>query len=269
MNKLLLRLITLSFVFLVSANQLNAQFLNLDTLRQKRIDKIAQTDKYKIWGTSVSFLEVQDTKLSPMIYSGPGIGSNFNSFRTIKQLTHYTNFNLHYFALAGPGAANSYMNGVTLRFNKGVLHDLNNNNWKIGASTNLEGHTRIYASAGNDALSAEILATLNFASSYSLKFNFNDRPFVFDIRAELPLFAYSMRYPEYSVWGVNNLFMPIGKIKALRTQFTFIKPLKYSNENKYSISYEWDFYSFKENDNLHKLVSGTHLITFSYWLKKK
>jgi len=259
----------LIFLVLLINNQLKAQFIKLDSIRQKRIEKIAQTDKYKIFGTSINFLDVQDTKLSPMVYSGPGVGFNFDSYKTIRNLTHYFSFNLHYSALFGPSDFDSYMHGVTFRLNKGILKSLKNEKWKIGGSTHIEAHGRIYPKVGNDLFSAEVLASLNFASCYTMHFELLDRPYTLELRTELPLFTYALRFPKYSISGFNNLFMPIGINKALRTKFTLTRPLKFFNQNKYSISYEWDFYSFKENEGLHKLVSGTHYITFSYWLKTK
>ena len=243
-----------------------------DTLKRKSVRiriGIGKIDKYKIWGTTASFSNVQDLKTSPMIYSGPGCGINRNSYKTLNKFTYLFGFNAHYAALLGPVMADSYIHGVKIRLNKGALYQLNSKNWKIGGSTNIETNARIYPKIGNDVVSAEILASINFAASYSFDFMLFNGDNTFDIKTELPFFAYVLRFPDYNIQGFKNLYMPIGKFNALRTTFTLIKPFKYSNENKYSISYEWDFYMFNENSGLHKLVYGGHFITFSYWLKKR
>lgn len=269
MKKFIIYIYFIGLALLGNSQQLNGQVVRniLDTLEQRKTVKINQTDKFMIIGTALNFSNVQDSKMSNMIYSGPGMGSEFITYRTFKKYTYFTGFNFQYTALFGP-KLDSYVNGMDICFNKVILHELNSENWKMGASTNLEAHGRIFSKIGNDAINGELLATINFASSYSFDFNFLNRKNTFDIRAELPLFAYALRFPKYNCSGINNLFMPIGKYKALRTKFTIISPFKYSNENRFSISYEWDFYTFKENQNLDKLVSGTHFITFCYWLKK-
>lgn len=253
----------------LSTSSLQAQFIKnkIDTLKYKREVKISQTEKYKIFGTSVSLANIQDTKMTPLVYFGTGIGFNGDVFKTVNKFTHFTSFNAHYIAFMGPDGTSSIMHGTKLRFNKGILCNLDSK-FNIGGSTNAEFNGRIYPKNGNDMLNVEILATVNLAASYVHKFDLFNRERTLDFRAELPLFAYAMRYPDYNVFGITNLFMPIGKYKALRTKFTLVNPYKHSKENKYSISYEWDLYMFKENDNFQKLVSGTHLITFSYWLKK-
>ncbi|MEA3450940.1 MAG: hypothetical protein U9Q83_03445 [Bacteroidota bacterium] len=258
----------LAFTVLFMINiQLNAQFFKskIDTLKMLRTLKISQTEKYSIRGTSLNFLNIQDTKMTPMIYSGPGIGFNLSSYKTIKNYTHFTGFNFHYSTLFGPDKISlSYMHGLKFRFNTGKLYQLNSNNWKIGASSNIETNSRIYLKNGNDPVGTEILSTINFAGSYSFDYKQNK----IEIRAELPLFAYVMRFPDYNIFGFNHLFMPLGIYNSIRTKFIIVKPLKYSSENHYSISYEWDLYTFKEYDKYFKIVSGTHFITFSYWLKK-
>lgn len=270
MRKKIIYSLLVSFLVIASEQKLNAQFISrtLDTLKHRRQVKISKTDKYKLFGTSVSFSSIQDTKMTPLIYSGPSIGVNGGVFRTVKKFTHFTNFNAHYVALFGTVGLDSYMQGARFRFNTGTLHKLKSTKWSIGGSTNIELNGRLYPKIGNDMLSSEALATINFAAGYPFEFDVLKRKRTLYILAGLPLFAYSMRYPDYCVDGFKHLFIPIGKYNALRTKFTLITPYKYSNENKYSISYEWDFYTFKENNNLHKLVSGAHFITFSYWLKK-
>jgi len=89
-----------------------------------------------------NIINIQDTKMTPMIYSGLGIGFNFGSYKTIKNYTYFTSFNLHYSALFGPDKISlSYMHGLKFRFNTGKLYQLNSKNWKIGASSNLETNT--------------------------------------------------------------------------------------------------------------------------------
>lgn len=258
--------ILLTCLILISSNQkLDAQFFKntIDTLKQHRTIKISETDKWNIRGTSLNYFNVQDTKMTPLVYSGPGIGLDFSTYKTRKLCSNYNSFNLHYSVLLGP--SDDIMHGVKFRYNYTRLRKLNSSNLEIGGGTNMETNARIYTKNGNDPIGVEILTTLNFAAAYTTDFK-NSK---IEILAQLPLFAFASRYPDYSVFGFNNLFMPIGQYNSIRTKFTLIKPMKYSNENKYSISYEWDIYSFKEYDKLFNLVAGTHLITFSYWLKKK
>lgn len=258
-------------IFLVgSFSQAKAQFIKnkIDSIRHKRQIRISETDKYLLSGISLVFSDVQDSKMTPFVYSGPGIGYFGGKYKTRKRFTTFYNFDANYVALLGPQQLSSYMHGIKLRLNGGKLYQLKNPAWKMGASSNLESYTRIYMKNGNDALNEEMLATLNFATSYSFDFNLCKRKNTFDIRAELPLVAYAFRYPDFSVFNTNEQFMPIGKYNSLRTKFTLIRPMKHSQENLYSISYEWDFYTFTEKDQLFKLVAGTHFLTFTYWLKK-
>jgi len=257
------------FVLLISLVGTEARAQEPDTLRQKPNLKMDQTDKYKIWGTAIGIFDVQDTKMSPMVYSGPSLGFERNALRTTPKFTHYTNFNMHYALLLGPSNADSYMHGAIFRINRGMLYQLKSDHWKVGGSADLEARGRIFPKIGNDAFGIDLYARLNLAAAYTFDFKFRKANNTLDIRAEVPLFAAVMRFPDYSIGSVNFLFMPGGQFKALRTKFTWIRAFKYSNENRYAFSYEWDFFTFKEYDKLFKTVSGAHILSYTYWLKTK
>jgi hypothetical protein len=240
-----------------------------DTTALKPHHTIDQIDKYKIWGASIGFFDVQDTKMSPMVYSGPSFGIEMSLLRTTPRFTNFTNFNMHYALLVGLPLSDSYMHGAAFRINSGLLYQIKPEHWKVGGSADLQTRGRIFPKIGNDAFGIDLYARINLAASYTLDFKSRRANNTLDIRAELPLFASVMRFPDYSVNSVNFLFMPAGRFKALRTKFTLIKSFKYSNENRYAFSYEWDFFTFKEYDKLFKTVSGAHILSYTYWLKTK
>jgi hypothetical protein len=238
-----------------------------DTIKTMKTPKHELSDKYKIWGTAFHFSDIQDTKMSSMVYSGPGFGLERNLWRVDPKYTHLTNVDLHYSMLLGPELFGSYMHGICMRFNRGILYHLKNQPWKIGGSVDAKINSRIYPKIGNDAFALDFFTGINFSASYSFEFNFLLTGNTLDIQAEIPLIVTSLRYPDYNLTGIRLSLMPIGRFTGLRTKITLIRPFLYSRENRYSIGYEWDFYTFREYDGLFRFVSGNHFFTYSYWLK--
>lgn len=247
-----------------------AQFLSgiIDTLKHKRSEKIKLTDRWHVSGTSFGFALVQDTKMSPLIYAGPGTGLYWQTFRTVPKWLHLTGFTGRYSALGGPDEFDNIVHTPHFRFYTGSYRNIKKSGFSAGGSFNAEARGRIYPKIANDALNTDFAASLFAGGFYRYKMQvFRQAAFII-AGAETALYSYLLRFPKYNISGTEQYLAPLGVYNQFKFHLGIVKQMKHSKENKIGIKYDWDMVFMKEDEGLHKLVSGNHFITISFWLKR-
>jgi hypothetical protein len=251
-------------------NAAEAQSLRerLQAFKERREAKIAVTDRYQISGPIFAYAHVQDLRLTPLIYPGPGAGIYWSSFTTRPDWTITSELFLQYNHLSGPLTLQTPFRNPHGKFENIYYRNLRNDAWGAGGGVAFEYQSFSYSKLENDAYAADALASLLASASYTRGFRLLQRDAWLRGTLTLPLFSYINRVPEFNIGGMEHIFGGPETLKRVVLKAELIKLMKHSEENRVSISYELDFYHLKsETDALPVRVLNQRL-RLGFWLKR-
>ena len=145
------------------------------------------------------------------------------------------------------------------------------NHLYLGLSLEAMDELRQYAYIGNSSLNNDLAISINPMLLYQKSVQILKRENWFYTKFSVNAFSFVNRFPSYNfnLNGSNNYWAPIGQFNRVRTEIGTSYKLKWSTENRFGISYSWDFYSFNEMEKLFKILSAQHAITFNWWFKTR
>lgn len=264
-----LRQLLIFFVLILFSQHAHAQWLRnvIDTLQHKRQEQIAITDKWHTSGTFASYLQLQNTQLSPLIYSGPGGGVSWHTQRYTPTWHQITGVHVFYHYLLGPETLESMMH-----FPGGYFATvwLRNTRWpgiSLGGSLRAGYEGSIYSKLGNDAEHGNGLASLALAGQWRYGFTLLKRPADVYARLQLPLASYLNRYPQFNIREMEHHFMPLGRLNQLVFTAQLVHNRKHSQENRVSVAYQWRYYHYDFTEQKQQNTTAQHWLTFSFWMK--
>ncbi len=257
-------------IFFLFPFALNAQSLKerIEAFKEKRQEKIAVTDKFQISGPVLSYGSLQDHRISPLIYPGPGAGIYWTTFKITPEWTTIYDLRLQYNHLQGPSTLNSQFRNPHGRLESNFLRHLKNDSWAAGGGISMEYFANFYGKLENDAFHGDGFVSLNATASYTEEFRLLKRDAWLRSSITIPFFSYINRIPDYNIGGVEHIFSGPFSYRRVGLKTELIKMMKHSEENRVSISYEWDFWHWKNEEEGLPVRVGNHRIRIGFWLKR-
>ncbi|MFW5877673.1 MAG: hypothetical protein ACOCUP_01030 [bacterium] len=260
-------LLILLFLF---PSVLNAQSLKdrIEVFIEKRQEKIALTDKYQISGPVLSYGSLQDQRISPLIYPGPGAGIYWTTFKISPKWTTIHDLRLQYNHLQGPSTLNSQFRSPQGRLESSFLRHIRSDSWAAGGGISGEYTANFYDKLENDSFHGDGVVSLNAVASYTEEFPLLKREAWFRSSLIVPVFSYINRFPDYNIGGMEHILAGPGSYRRLGLKAELVKLMKHSKENRVSISYEWDFWHLTNEDEGLPVRTANHRLRIGFWLKR-
>ena len=239
--------------------------------RQARLElKAKTTDNYFINTINTGISQVQDTRISPMIYFGPSIGIGMSQIEFKEKWISNLDLKAQIAGLSFEDSDNM-LTSTKIELNYRLLKKTNwiSNSISVGASIRNLAHLKLYPYLGNSAFNFDFIGMIDPSIRWQKTGSVFKRPSLFFIDADISGFGIVLRQPSYAFRGLSTYFTGLGQLNRLSFETGFVSKMKWSNENKFSLSYRWDFYSFNELNKLHQIRTAFHTISFSYWLKTR
>ena len=237
--------------------------------RAWRLERIAETDAYLLVAPTAVYVNLQDTRMSPLVYSGFGAGVVMQDAIERPRWLNTTTFSAHVAVPEVPAVLPGTYQAIGLAADAAFLYRLPGVGKKAegelaaGGSLSATGNIRVYDKLQNSALNADIVASVNASLSWQMQFTLFGQPVTWSLRAKTPLFSYVGRAPEYTLHGLSSSWAPPWSFARATVETGLGMPLRHSNENRIRLWYGWDFYAFSEFDGLHVLRIATHQIGLS------
>jgi len=243
-------------------------------LRTWRLARIAVTDAYLIAGPTSTYVNLQDTRMAPLVYSGFGAGFVLQDYIVRPRWVSATTIAAGFAAPTGGSVLPGLYQNTTGELDLAFLYRVPTaapagSALMAGGGLSAGGNLRFYDKLQNSARNFDIVASLNAAVRWELPFALFNRSLVWYIVGRTPLFSYVGRYPEYTLDGLRSYWAPPWQFVRLTVETGFIAKLRWSEENRIRLSYLWDFYAMNEFDGLHLLRIGTHRLAVSLDTKRR
>lgn len=252
----------------------------MDSARESWEAWATGTDAWIIIGPASAFVNLQDTRMAPLIYSGFGAGLVACDTVIRENWAMPTTLTFH-FALPAAGTDppglyrdiaadldSAFLWRIAERAPDGAEQppatDLGvASGFAIGGGIRAGTNVRIYDKLSNSALNADIVTSLNLAAQYSSQIPVARRMAAWYLRGTLPLVSWVGRTPEYSLYGTASYWAPPWQFFRLTIETGFTWNLRWSEENIARLAYIWDFYALDELEGLHVLRIGSHSVSLS------
>ena len=265
------------FIVLVFCfNVLGAQNLpDTITKKEKKLIKknlfVQNNDAFKTAGIIVSQNQFQDTRMSPLIFSGIGVGVNFNYTRFGHKYMKIRQLRLQYNALNNNELPDEFMHLAKLEYSYGLHKKFKFPIGKLylGGSINNLLNTRLYFPLGNNALAADNSLSLSPTFFWIHEKPFFKRSTYFAIQGGFNLLNFCMRYPQFIYTGLEAQLLSMNNYNKFFIELQFLPRLKYSKENHFNLSYIFEAYTFSSQNDQKRIANYFNGIKIGYWLKTK
>lgn len=264
----------LLLVLLLGPDLVLAQQTDRDTRRAERKARKAEikasTDHYQRSGTQAMVLTLRDTRMTPLWYRAPGLGLVAGQTDRRPGVVEHMDFVIGQYGFLSPIGEGS--DGHAFRVLGGHSHlrqiSLSDSRWKLFVGGGIKGQYggRLIPALGNSLYHHELTANLRADAEASRPFTLFGRNYDLRLRAQLPLFTYLNRWPEYGlvIAGSAHHFAPIGVWNQITASFTWEGLMSERNDNRWQLTYHYDLYQF--SDEFHRLFSAAHILEFAYLL---
>lgn len=240
--------------------------------QQKAAERAAKYDNYTVLGISFCQSVIQDTKMSPLVYSGPGIGIRHQTLQFGEKSWLSSRFEAAY-AIPGRNGADASYTNINLKYQ--LMYARKTNWWKehlyFGGAVDVLDQIKSYDKLGNSSFNNDLVIGLHPVVMLRKKQQILKRSTIIFGRMGFNLVSYVNRIPTYQVGfrESNGKVLPIGQFNRFRWECGLHMPRKWSLENRIGFEYSWDFYAMNEFDKLFKLRAAQHLLTINYFIKTR
>jgi len=228
---------------------------------------IDTTDAWLVSEPRITYVTLQDTTMSPLIYSGLGSGFAFSDEvdrpRWFWPTTLAAGYNYPRVPEVLPGDYHAIGISAETSFQRKLT-----GGFLVGGGIHGSLGYRFYTKLSNSADNLDVIVSLAASAGWNAAFTIRSRAIEFRSRLAMPLFSYVGRSPEYSLFGYSSHWAPPWSLIRIRAEAGFTWPLKHGGGNTGRVFYTWDFYAFDEFGGLHQLRMGTHTLGFGMGLKR-
>lgn len=241
-------------------------------MEEKAFERAKKYDNYTVVGLIGAFGSTQDTKMAPSIYAGPGAGLRHEMLRMASKNMVWSKAEGIASTMGRTFMEGDYMD-VTIRYQMAYLFKTPwlKNQLFLGAGLDALNQYRDFGALGNSGIYNDLAIALTPTAMYLRKTNFKERDTWLFVRTHFNLFSYVNKLPVYGLSsdGSSNYYAPVGQFNRFGMEIGYSRLRKWSSENRFGVSYSWDFYGMNEYDGLFATRSGQHLLTFSWWTKTR
>ena len=239
--------------------------------RAARRKKFAErNDSYKIGEVFFANSGIQDTRNSPLIFEGYGVGitlgnlmygtKSLNSFEMSFRYSQVeTEVDVENAMHVFQGDIN-YSHQRKIKVSKGKLY--------VGASINNLINGRLYLPLGNNAVSFDYSAALLVEATW-IKESFLKNNWLFKVNTGFALLSYNMRFPKFAFTGLEHSVSTMNRYNKMFVNLGISPKLKNSKENRWYVGYSFNFYGLASSLDQKRVGQYIHAIKWAYWLKSK
>ncbi len=237
-------------------------------LRARRLQWIAGTDAWFFAGPVASWVSIQDTRMTPLIYGGPGTGFRFSDEVVRERWLWPTSVTGRFAVPQGPETLSGSYQNISGDLDLALFYRIPGTGLASGGAVHGSANLRLYDKLSNSAFNADYVVSVEAAAAWHLPFVLLGKELDWHVRGQTPLFSWVGRQPEYAVSGLASIWAPPWRFVRLRFETGLTWSLRWSSENLARITYEWDFYALNELADLHTLRIGTHTLLLSLGTKR-
>jgi len=238
-----------------------------------REERISRTDSYQVVLNGPGYAAIQDLRMSPRIYRGPGFVAfaQLRDFRPKETVLQTLFFQFAYplteETISGDSSYNNPRGTVDLTYLRRVAELP----LQLGGGLSGGGNLRTLSSLSNSAFNYDISVSANASARWQHDFSLFGRDAEWHAQLSVPLFSWVSRMPAYNISyvGPATTWAFPWDFYRLRLNLGLSRLLKRSDENRFSIEYLYDFYGMSEPNREERLTLGNHAIVFGYALKTK
>ncbi len=239
--------------------------------RAKRRKKFAErNDSYKIGEVFFTQSGNQDTRISPLIFEGAGIGVTLENLMFGTKSLNTVQISFRYAGAKTEVDAENIMQVFQGDINYSHQRRVNVPRGKlyVGASFNNLINGRLYLPLGNNALSFDYSAALSAEATW-IKENFIKNEWLFKANVGMALLSYNLRFPKFAFTGLEQSVSTVNSYNSVFVNLGIAPKLKYSNENRWYMGYVFNFYGLTSKLDAKRVGQFVHGIKLAYWLKSK
>lgn len=239
----------------------------VDRVRAWQESWIESTDAWWIAEPVATFVSIQDTRMSPLVYSGLGAGLRFSDVVVRPAWSWSTDLLATYTYPRVPEELPGDYHAIGITGQTLFLRHLPAG-FSVGGGIRGGTMVRLYSKLVNSSDNIDVLASLVAAGGWNRAFKLWGRSVEFATRLSAPVFSYVGRSPEYSLFGYSSHLAAPWRLVRINSVTGLTWLLKHGGGNTASLTYSWDFYAFDEFGGLHKIRIATHTLGLSVGLKR-
>ena len=237
-------------------------------IRARRLEWVAETDAWFQAGPVGAYVNLQDTRMTPLVYSGFGAGFSFSDEVVRERWLWPTAVTGRYAMPTGsPALAGTYQS-ISADVETAILYRIPETRLSAGGGVRGGAHARVYDKLSNSSANTDIVVSLNAGVDWRLPFTLAARPLEWSIGAATPVFSWVGRFPQYALYGLASYWAPPWRFARFTFETGLTWELRWSAENTARLAYTWDFYGMNEIDGLHVLRIATHTVSLTVGTKR-
>ena len=236
-------------------------------LNRWRLAWIAGTDAWHHAGPAVAWVNLHDTRMSPIVYSGPG-----PSFLLTLDVQRQRWLALHaitgrYARVSGPPVLPAVFESSSGEADAVLLRRFAAIGLAAGGGVRGALHARTYPKLQNNAFSSDASVSLNAVGRWTLPFTLRSRSFAFHLRADAPLVAWISRSPAYGVYGTASYWAPPTRYLRATVSTGLTWAMRHGPGNTARLTYVWDYYALDPFNGVYPLRVASHTLSLTLGTK--
>ncbi len=228
-----------------------------------RLEWIADTDLWIHAGPAAGYVNLLDTRMSPLVYSGFGPGFIFSADLVRERFFWPHTITGRYVRPSGTDVLAGEYESMSGEADVALLYRFVGTGFAAGGSMTGAAHLRSYPKLQNNAFNSDVSISLNASGRWDLPFTALSRSMVYHVRANLPLVAWVSRTPAYAAHGTAHYWAPLTRYIRFTVETGLTWTMRWSNENTVRLRYAWEYYGLDPLDGLYPLRVGTHTVSVS------
>lgn len=236
-------------------------------MRARQLEWIANTDAWLYTGRSGHYVRLQDTRMSPLVYSGLGTDPHASLEIVRERWMSPTSFAVRRVTLdENETLADSYST-FALEADTALLYRIPDTGFAVGGGVRGGAHRRVYDKLRNSRDNADVIFSANAVGLWEVPFVFLSRFVRIHLRLDVPAVSWVTRSPNYALFSSRSFWAPPNSFFRSTVETGVTWQLRWSNENTARIVYAWDFYAMNEHDNRYAVRSAAHSLVLSFGLR--
>lgn len=232
-------------------------------LNRARLEWIAGTDAWIHAGPAFSFVSLLDTRMSPIVYAGPGVGVLLSTDVVRQRWLWPGTLTARLVRPTGSAVLPGSYESLSGEADVAILYRFVGSGFAAGGGVRSSVHVRTYDKLQNNSFNSDVIVALNASGRWETAFGALSRVLVFHVRADVPVVSWISRSPAYAMHGSASYLAPPTRYVRATIESGLTWPLRWSDQNTARLRYAWDFYVLDEFDRAHTVRIATHTLSLS------
>ena len=238
--------------------------------KQLRKTKQLERNRYLIFEYGLLANQTQDTRMAQSTYSGPGALLQVGYRKLTPKGMHDADMGMGSFALLFPDHEESQILNTRVEGGYTYLKNMKpmgNTSWRLGGAFQALFNFRYNPDLVNSSVNWDFVTSLAVASEWEKNVKLLRRDMLLHYRLTIPVVALVNRFPRFAISGESaqyKMALP-GKYTRITSEIGLTKQMSGRTQNRYRLTYLWDFYAYNESD-IHQLRIASHSLIFSLFL---